>query len=188
MRILMFALCMITCFCLCDDAAWERIPGMLRPIKGKLEADFTLVRHFKDMDFDMNGSGSMTFTPGRELIFRTEKPMKTVCTLTPTQVALNDVETGKTTAIKSEQQPWISQLFQLQDCWLRGDVGALKAEFDAVVQDGNTLLFTPKNAKMQAFVKTVQLSIEPRTRHIVKVVMTEASGDSITLIFSNICE
>ena len=188
MRILMFVFCLIAGCCLCDDAAWERVPGMLKPIKNKIEADFTLLRHFKDLDFDMNGNGSMTFTPGRELIFRTEKPVKTVCTLTPTQVMLNEGETGKTTAIKAEQQPWIKQIFQLQDSWLRGEVNALKAEFDVLVQDENTLIFTPRNSRMQAFVKTMQLHIEPKTRHIAKVVMTEASGDSITITFNNIRE
>ncbi len=188
MRILIFALCLIAGICACDDAAWERVPGMLRPIKGKLEADFALVRHFKDMDYDMPGSGSMSFTPSTEMVFRTEKPMKAVFTLSPTQVTVNDGEAGKTTTIKSEQQPWIKQIFQLQDNWFKGDVSGLKAEFDVSIQDENTLLFTPKNPKVQAFVKTMQLHIEPKTRHVAKVIMTEASGDSITITFSNIRE
>ena len=188
MRILIFALCLIAGFCISDDAAWERVPGMLKPIKGKLEADFALVRHFKDMDYDMPGNGSLSFTPGSEMVFRTEKPMKAVITLSPAQVTVNDGEAGKTTTIKSEQQPWIKQIFQLQDSWFKGDVSGLKAEFDVSIQDENTLLFTPKNPKVLAFAKTMQLHIKPKTRHVAKLVMTEASGDSITITFSNIRE
>lgn len=188
MRFLTFVFCLIVGVCVCDEAVWGRVPGMLSPVKDKLEADFELVRHFKDMDYDMTGNGSLSFTPSKELIFRTEKPMKMVCALSPTQVTINDGEAGKTTAIKSEQQPWIKQIFQLQDSWFRGDVNGMKAEFDVSIQNGDTLLFTPKNPKVQAFVKTMQLHIDPKTRHVAKVIMTEASGDSITITFSNIRE
>ena len=64
----------------------------------------------------------------------------------------------------------------------------MKAKFDVSIQDENTLLFTPKNPKVLAFAKTMQLHIEPKTRHVAKLVMTEASGDSITITFSNIRE
>ena len=188
MRFLIVAFCIIVGSCICDDASWERVPGMLRPIKGKLEADFGLVRKFNDLDYSIEGNGTMSITPGVELVFCTEKPMKAKFTFSPTQVVINDGESGKTTKLNSEQEAWIKQIFKLQDSWFKGDVSVLKTDFDVSIQDEKTLLFIPKNPKVLAFVKTVQLHIEPNTKHIAKVEMTEASGDSITIVFTNIRE
>ena len=171
-----------------DDSAWERVPSMIKPLSTKIEADFILRRHFKDMDYDMNGNGSMSFIPGKELVFRTEKPMKAVCTLTAEQIELNDIEAKRITTIKAEKQAWIAKIFKLQDGWLKGDLSGLKTDFNVEIQDGSTLLFTPKAAATNAFFKSVQLQINPKTRFIDKIVLNEAAGDSIEITFINIRE
>ena len=130
----------------------------------------------------------MSFTPGKELVFRTEKPMKAVCTLTSEQIELNDIEAKRITTIKAEKQAWIAKIFKLQDGWLKGDLSGLKTDFNVEIQDGSTLLFTPKAAATNAFFKSVQLQINPKTRFIDKIVLNEAAGDSIEITFINIRE
>ena len=189
MRFLIAVICLAACALgVCDDSAWERVPGMLRPIKGKMELDFGLVRHFKDMDYDMEGKGTIRIVPGKELVFCTETPMKATCTISPTQLVVNDGGTGRTTTIKADKQPFIARIFQLQDSWFKGDFSGFKEELDVAVQDASTLHLTPRNPKLKAFAKAVHVQINPDTRHISSIVLEEPTGDSITITFANIRE
>ena len=188
MSFLIALLLLVSGVAFCDDAAWDKVPAMIKPVTNEIEAAFTLVRHFNEMDYDMKGNGTMSFSPGKKLFFRTEAPMRVEFELTPTEMRIKDIESGSTNTVTAKKAPHITQAFMLQDDWFKGDTTDLKKEFDLIIQDSNTLLFTPKNPQIKEMFTSMQLHIDPATRHVSKIVLNEVSGDNITININNVKE
>ncbi len=191
MPILMTVLLMlfaVPCFTAYSQPADEQAginPAILKKATA-IEADFTQVRHFSELDYDMTVKGHMSLKPGKELVWRTDSPMKTVCTMTPKGLTLWDAETKKTNTVSAKGNLWLAAIFGIQDKLLAGDLKALESQFRIERKAKATILLFPKEEMLAGMFKSIQITFNDGMDAVSGIVFTEKSGDTINISFTNV--
>lgn len=171
-----------------DESALEAFLTRLKPL-GKsrtLLAQYTQTRHISDLDFDLVVKGSLAQEQDKRLAWLTETPLKTVCLFTPDSFQMWDAESGHTNTLNAAKYPWIRMIFEMQSAWMGGKAEALKRNFSLRLLDDHTLELTPTTQGAGLFFTRIVLTMAPDFQTVQKVVFTEKTGDTITLVFTHI--
>ena len=150
--------------------------------------DFTQIKTLQANGRQLKSTGKYIICP-EGILWRTEKPVPSSLILTKdvmVQISANgnkSVMNGKDNQIFANISETLSSVFS-------GDVETLKKNFVCEFKDeqkGNwSVSLSPKDSTIAAVMKTLLLSGTAQTEAVMtKLVMTEASGNTITYEFSN---
>ena len=171
------------------EPALEAFLTRLKPLgqSRTLLAQYTQTRHISDLDFDLVVKGSLAQEQDRRLAWITETPLKTVCLFTPDSFRMWDAESGRTNTLNAAKYPWIRMIFEMQSAWMGGKAEALKRNFSLRLLDDRTLELTPTaQGGAGLFFTRIVLVMAPDFLSVQKVVFTEKTGDTITLVFTDV--
>ena len=185
--ILLLLLC-LAAFLLAEEPALEAFMMRLKPLgqSRTLLAQYTQTRHISDLDFDLVVKGSLAQEQDKRLAWMTEAPLKSVCLFTRDSFRMWDAESGRVNTLNAAKYPWIRMIFEMQSAWMNGNAEALKRTFALRVLDDHSLELTPISQGAALFFTRIVLTMAPDFQSVQKVVFTEKTGDTITLVFKNI--
>ena len=171
-----------------DDAALEAFLTRLKPLgqNRTLQAQYTQTRHISDLDFDLVVKGRLAQEQDQRLAWLTETPLQSACLFTPESFRMWDAESGRTTTLNAARYPWIRMIFEVQSAWMGGSAEALKRTFAMRVLDERSLELTPLAKGAALFFTRIVLTMAPDFLSVQKVVFTEKTGDTITLVFTDV--
>ena len=172
-----------------EEPALEAFLTRLKPLgqSRTLLAQYTQTRHISDLDFDLVVKGSFAQEQDKRLAWLTETPLKTVCLFTPDSFRMWDAESGRTNTLNAAKYPWIRMIFEMQSAWMSGNAAALKRNFSLRLVDSRTLEMTPTaQGGASLFFTRIVLVMAADFLSVQKVVFTEKTGDTITLVFTQV--
>jgi len=170
-----------------EEPSLEGFLARLKPLAQHrtIMADYTQTRHITDLDFDMVVTGRVAQEQDRRLTWMTDKPLKSTCLFTPETFRLWDAESGKTNALNAAKYPWIRLVFELQSAFLNGNTETLKKAFTMNLLGERTLALEPISQQAAIFFSRITITMAPDFLAVQNVVLTEPSGDTITIVFTH---
>ena len=187
-KIIFILLTLVTCTLFCQTAnTLESVCASLAS-HPNTTGDFAQTKTIQTNGRKLKSTGKYIISK-QGILWRTEKPVASSLILTKdtmVQIAANgnkSVMSGKDNQIFGQISETLSSVFS-------GDVAALKKNFNcdfSSAADGSwKLLLTPKDSTIAAVMKTLELSgITKPEAAMTSLVMSEASGNSITYEFLN---
>ena len=162
------------------SAALKRI-GNCRAVA----ADFTQTRRLKDLDMEIVIRGSMVSEKDGRLLWRVADPVPSVTLITERKLRHWDNETGKVSELAADL-PWLKLLRDsFGDC-LAGDVEKLKRRFAVREVPPDRLRLAPLTPELKKLYAGIELVVDLERDVIAALVLTEPSGDRMTIRFENV--
>ena len=187
-RLLAILILCMTALLSAEESALEAFLLRLKPLgqSRTLLAQYTQTRHISDLDFDLVVKGSFAQEQDKRLAWLTETPLKSTCLFTRDSFRMWDAESGRVNTLNATKYPWIRMIFEMQSAWMNGNAETLKRTFALRVMDDRTLELTPTSQSAALFFTRIVLTMAPDFQSVQKVVFTEKTGDTITLVFTHI--
>jgi hypothetical protein len=169
-----------------EDASLETFLERLKPLSQSrtIQAEYTQTRHISDLDFDLTVKGRLAQEQDQRLAWMTETPLKSICIFTSESFRMWDAESGKTNVLNAAKYPWIRMIFELQSAWMSGNAEVLKRAFALRVLDECTLELSPFSETAALFFTRISVTMAPDFLSVERAVFTEPSGDTITIVFT----
>lgn len=159
---------------------WQLSAGTLRGV----EADFTQIRTLKELDMRLTVTGFMRCEPGKRLKWAVKTPLPAVTLIEKERLTHCDISSGKTAVIDAAALPVLKVLNHAFTAWMSGDVDALKKDF-TVTEIAPEKVLLSSNRPGFAFGK-VELSFAAGRQAVEKIFITEKSGDTVEIRFSDL--
>jgi outer membrane lipoprotein-sorting protein len=160
---------------------------------GSLRADFTQTNKISlfDKAIVLKGKVAIDYPDGFK--WTVLSPVKTTVEINAGRAMIWDGATGETKTFDRGDNPMMDMMWRQLGAWFMGRYDELSKDYDISVTDSNadnpTLLFKPKNELIAKVVDNVSLTFAKDSAgrlFLEKVLMREKSGDSTTVLFSNV--
>ena len=149
-------------------------------------AKFVQIRHLEELDMDVESRGSMVSELDGRLRWQVDAPVKSVTLIERDKLTHYDGETGRTAVIETEKFPWLELLREALQDWFSGDRERLARRFQVTSPRPETLLLVPRDAALKTLCREVEIVFSPRGGIVERVRITENSGDTMEMRFSEI--
>ena len=148
-------------------------------------AEFTQTRWLRDLDMESVIRGSMVSEQNGRLLWRVADPVPSVTLITERKLLHWDGETGKVSELAADL-PWLKLLRDsFTDC-LSGDVEKLRRFFAVKEAPPDKLKLTPLTPELQKLYAGIELVVDLKRDALAALVLTEPSGDRMTIRFGNV--
>ena len=187
-KLSLIILTLITCAAFAQPAA--TLEGVCSSLASRpnTTGDFIQTKTLQTNGRKLKSNGKYIICP-EGILWRTEKPVPSSLILTKTamvQISAN----GKKSVMSGRDNQIFANISDTLSSVFSGDAAALKKNFNCDFKMKNStewsLTLTPKDSTIASVMKTLELSgvTEPQTA-MLSLVMSEASGNSITYEFIN---
>lgn len=155
--------------------------------KPVLRAEFVQEKQMAAFKKPLVTRGRLVFVRGQGVLWKIESPLKLTYVLTDDRI-VEIGEDGNAQARTAQDIPGLAQVGRVFRALLGAQTGVLKDIF-AIAADGSTdawrLALTPKAGPVGQYMRQIQLA---GGRHVDRIRIEEANGDSTTITFRNTAE
>ena len=148
-------------------------------------AEYRQERSFKGLDMKLVVRGTMAYERGKGLVWTTESPMRTKMVMTPSEIAMWDAVSGKTSKIGLSSVPFAKALYECQNAWFRGDVESAPG-FRVKSGTGRSVELVADDDVAGALFSKIDVVFAENGRAVEEVVLTEKTGEKMRIVFSGV--
>lgn len=166
------------------DTVIKEITASLQSVK-TLKAEFTQERHLAIFLDVLSSRGVFYFEMPGKLRWEITEPFSSILIFNGGYVAKFNRENGAYVRMKLGMEDVLQEVLNQILAIMHGDFDKVHKVYGIAVIPGNDrrLVLKPRSAGLAKVIKDMELSIDPNTNHVTKIVIHEPQGDHIEIRF-----
>ncbi len=164
-------------------AVWEAM-GQVRT----LQAQFVQVQHRSLLTRPLESTGTLAFARPDRILWRVEKPAKSVFVIDGTRVGMSYPDLGVREEMDLDGNPDAERLTRGLMVWLAGDLEDVTRDYLVQWKPGppTVAVLTPRDEMLAGLLSRLELTITGEPPRVDQVVLHEPDGDRVEIVLSDL--
>jgi len=162
----------------------ESMQQKLAPLK-QLKANFAQTRKISAFKDELISHGIFYFKFPSQLRWEITKPIKSLIIFNENIAKKYRFKDGSWSPRDFAGAEFMKIVMEDILSWTKGNFNKTSETYDLKVSKQNEIILTPKSTKTTTFISAIELTVDPKTKYIKKVLIKDPGNDHVTIQFNS---